>query len=147
MSSPDALDPVGRARLEAVFEDALEQPEIVRTLESAEELHAFADAFNWDDASVRALVEVIRHPLCDAGTAKLIYWRADPDDLFVEYASRDDVDSEVRREHWDLLIEIEDRLAEEAFATSRIPFEPPYERAEGKAQGRPIPAALFEPTR
>lgn len=156
------LDRQGKARVRAAREEAFEQPEIVRSLASAAELHAFAEDFNWDDASVAALVEVVRHPQCDAGTAKMLYWAADPDDLFSEVRTREELAStlgiepgedaaaegeeeELRLQHWDLLLEIEERLASHRFATAVIAFEPPYEPSDEPLEGRPIPAALFEP--
>lgn len=119
---------------------------MVRALESKDEVHAFADAFNWDDSHVKALFEVIRHPLCDASTAKMLYWLADPDELFLACSKRD-VDSELRREHWDLLLEIETRLAGNRFRTSSLPFTPPGPAPgpEEEIEGRPIPAMLYEP--
>ena len=87
------LDREAKARVRAASREAFEHPEVVRTLASAGELHAFAEAFNWDDASVAALVEVVRHPRCDAGTAKMLYWLADPDDLFSEASTREELAS------------------------------------------------------
>src|SRR5882724_11497538 len=40
------------------------------TVTDTEELHLYADGFNWD-TGVEELRRVIRHPLCDRGTAFL----------------------------------------------------------------------------
>lgn len=46
-------------------------------LSSAPELHYLADLYNWDDG-VEVLNWIIESPFCDLGTAKLIFWEADP---------------------------------------------------------------------
>lgn len=46
----------------------------IEDLQTKEELHAVADNYNWDDSS-DALYAFIDHPLCDAGTALLLFWK------------------------------------------------------------------------
>jgi hypothetical protein len=46
-------------------------------VQSAEELHQFALCYNWDDGAER-LESVINHPLCDQGTALLVFWVGEP---------------------------------------------------------------------
>ena len=47
---------------------------LMSQIESPEEPNAYASGFNWD-CGCDEMKEVIRHPLCDMGTALLIYWR------------------------------------------------------------------------
>ncbi|QVM93851.1 DUF4274 domain-containing protein [Pseudomonas entomophila] len=45
----------------------------VADLQSKEELHYVASHLNWDDGLI-APRAILAHPLCDAGTALLLYW-------------------------------------------------------------------------
>lgn len=58
-------------------------------LESTEELHAFANEFNWD-GNLNELYWVISHKLCDLATAKMIYWKASPLYFYGKFASREE---------------------------------------------------------
>lgn len=58
----------------AEFAKAPEQLLCINQLQSMEELHYVAANLNWDDG-ITAAQAIINHPLCDAGTALLLYWR------------------------------------------------------------------------
>ena len=47
----------------------------VEELQTKEEIHAVADNYNWDNYGVKSLYAFIEHPLCDAGTALLLFWK------------------------------------------------------------------------
>ncbi|WP_417761656.1 DUF4274 domain-containing protein [Shewanella sp.] len=58
----------------AEFDKSAEQLVCISQLQSMEELHYVAANLNWDDG-ITAAQAIINHPLCDAGTALLLYWR------------------------------------------------------------------------
>lgn len=47
----------------------------VEELLSKEELHAVADNYNWDNDDIDTFKSFLNHPLCDAGTAVLLFWK------------------------------------------------------------------------
>ncbi|MCO1333004.1 DUF4274 domain-containing protein [Microbulbifer sp. OS29] len=47
----------------------------IEELQSREEIHAVADNYHWDDNTLDSLYAFINHPLCDAGTALLLFWK------------------------------------------------------------------------
>ncbi|ACA86783.1 DUF4274 domain-containing protein [Shewanella woodyi] len=47
----------------------------IEELQSIEEIHAVADNYNWDNNCIKSLYAFIDHPLCDAGTALLLFWK------------------------------------------------------------------------
>ncbi|CAH0535481.1 hypothetical protein VST7929_03055 [Vibrio stylophorae] len=49
----------------------------IECLQSKEELHVVADHYNWDDNALPSLQAMIDHPLCDAGTALLLFWKGE----------------------------------------------------------------------
>jgi Domain of unknown function (DUF4274) len=57
-------------------------------LQTSEEIHAFADKFNWDD-SREALTWILENPKCELGTAVMIYWKATPLYFYEKYESRE----------------------------------------------------------
>jgi uncharacterized protein DUF4274 len=100
---------------------------VLAEVETAEELHEFADKMNWDGGGAGRLMRVLAHPLCDRGTALLIYWRANPI-FYLKYGTRERVQAELwpaALEDWDMLRHMESRLATPgSFATAKIPFDP-----------------------
>jgi len=103
---------------------------------SAEELHEYADRFDWDAGeAVERLTRVLKHPNCDRGTALMIYWRADP--VFdLEYGTRERLEAEEgeRVNVYDLTRYIEKRLADDSFATARIPYDPQNDRGKDRTK-------------
>jgi hypothetical protein len=96
---------------------------------SAAELHAFVDQMNWDGGGADRLNRVLAHPLCDRGTALMIYWLARPT-FYLAYQTRDRVRDEVgwALEEFDMLREIERRFADGTFASADIAFNPADDR-------------------
>jgi hypothetical protein len=86
-----------------------------------EELHLYADDFNWD-CGCDEMGKVIAHPLCDLGTALLIYWRGRPR-WYLQYNNRSEV-KEYELETFDLLQEIERKVLAGDFHTRTQPFDP-----------------------
>ena len=110
-----------------------------------DELHHFAERWNWDGeaGTMRALV---RNPACDLGTALMVYWLAGPH-FFLSYESREEV-PEWSRDGYDLVTELEPRLVAGAFPTARIAYDP---RADGLVNQVPadakrsLPPEVYEP--
>lgn len=86
------------------------------------ELHAFAS--NWNcDRGVEVLMEIVRNPNCDAGTALWLYWENDPY-FYCQYASASDAKGNEERLMCDVMRTIESRILANDFATCDIPFDP-----------------------
>jgi hypothetical protein len=118
------------------------------TATDAEELHLYADGFNWD-CGIGELRRVIRHPLCDRGTAFLIYWRGAPG-FMAQFADRSETCNPDQAEHYDLLREIEEKVMAGHFQTHRFRYDPRNDRGEDLTiryshipQKRPIPQEMF----
>jgi hypothetical protein len=119
-------------------------------VEVPEELHYFALNFNWD-TSCDELFLVVRHPLCDHGTALLVYWLAGPGWLY-QFASPEVV-PDTDRARYDLMVEIEERFLADAFSLKSIRIDPRNIcrhdfTADYAAQGgvRRVPPAMLEPS-
>jgi hypothetical protein len=57
-------------------------------LQTSEEIHAYADKFNWDD-SLESLSWILENSLCELGTAIMIYWKATPLYFYEKFESRE----------------------------------------------------------
>lgn len=135
----DALfDNLSESEFDALTDEDHDQPmrEFLASVAEPEELHLFAKLCNWD-GSIKDLQSVIRHPLCDQGTALLVYWRGQPGYYF-QYADRSAV-PEHEREVFDLLREIEQRVTRGAYPAALQPFDPADD--EGRDH-RPKPARM-----
>ena len=88
---------------------------------TAKQLHKFAKFYNWD-GGCGPLFEVIRHPRCDEGTARLIYWYGEPDFAcqFLDASEVPDFCAEV----YALLTEIEQRVKGGFYKRSVLAFDP-----------------------
>lgn len=129
-------------------ERALQGEVEVKELQTSEELHAFADDWNWD-SGVEPLLEIIRNPLCDKGTASLIYWRADVIS-FYEAASREEV-NEYEIEVYDLIKEVEAKFVSGFYTQQNIRFDPKDDGADWVRKhpgelAQEIPEELMKPT-
>src|SRR5262245_5361282 len=96
--SDEEFDALTDADHERVYDD------FFATAEDSEELHIFADNFNWDCESGE-LKQLIQHPLCDLGTALLIYWRGQPG-YYLRYATKQEAEP-YERKAYSLLRDIE----------------------------------------
>jgi hypothetical protein len=130
------------------WESEEELHEFLDTATDPEELHLYADGFNWD-TGVGELRRVIRHPLCDRGTAMLIYWRGSPG-YMARFAERPETRIPDQADHFDLLREIEQKVIAGHFRSRRFPYDPKNDRrkdmtarhADGPRK-RPIPQEMF----
>jgi hypothetical protein len=118
------------------------------TISDAEELHLYADGFNWD-TGVEEMRRVIRHPLCDRGTARLIYWRGAPG-YYARFSDRSETRNPDQADHYDLLREIEQKISAGHFRTHRFVYDPKSDRGHDMTtqystgpQKRPIPTEMF----
>lgn len=92
---------------------------------SAATLHAAADEHNWDDGTAK-LRKILANPLCDRGTALLIYWRGAPA-FYLSFATPEAAPTHAR-DVARLLFELERRLMNDGFATNAIGFDPKNDR-------------------
>jgi len=73
------------------------------------------------------LRRVIRHPLCDRGTALLIYWRGGPG-WYAQYSDRAETRNADEADGYDLSQEIERLIIQARFATYRFQYDPTNDR-------------------
>lgn len=148
------FDDLPEDEFDELTDDDQDRPfrEFLASVTDPAELHLFAQRFNWD-GDVDDLRRVVRHPLCDLGTALLIYWRGQPG-FYLEYADRNAVPA-FAREVYDLLREIEGMVAAGRFKAATQPFDPANDegtdlrpnRSVVKQHGRDVPAAMYRTVR
>ena len=113
-----------KARIEYLLYECEDDAVFARTLaqiSSPAELHAFAYDFNWD-CGVEELRAVLEHPLCDRGTALMIYWLGDPM-YFADFSTADDV-PDVNRDGYRFIKFVESQLVADRFTSNEIRFDP-----------------------
>src|SRR5262245_26699988 len=69
---------------------AHEMKDFLRSASSPDELHLFAENWNWD-GGIAPLLQLVRNPHCDAGTALTIFWRGCPEDFYSSYRTPKDL--------------------------------------------------------
>jgi hypothetical protein len=74
---------------ELSFQDRGPDQAIFDSITDPAELYYLADIHNWDDGA-ELLEWIASSPLCDQGTAALIFWRAQPD-FYTEYAQESEM--------------------------------------------------------
>lgn len=144
------FDDLPDEEFDALTDDDLDRPsrEFFTSVADPEELHVFAALYNWD-GGVEDLHRVVRHPLCDLGTALLVYWRGQPD-FYLQYADRAAVPDHAK-EDYDLLREIEQRVEAGLYRTASQPFDPADDKGQDrrtkparvKRYGRDLPAVMY----
>jgi len=102
------------------------------TVTDSEELHLYADGFNWD-TGVKEMRRVIQHPLCDRGTAFLIYWRGAPG-FMARFADRSETRNPDQADHFDLLCEIEQKMIAGDFKTYQFQYDPKSDKGHDLTQ-------------
>ena len=90
------------------------------TQATPDEWHQVAWNWNWD-SGVEALQWIIRQPMCDRGTALLVYWMGGPRYL-AQYTERTEV-PHYSLEHYDLLMEIERGYLTGRYTGAEIAFD------------------------
>ncbi len=97
--------------------------EFCRTNSNSEELHAFADTWNWD-AGTEPLQTLLDNPACEAATALLIYWKAAPE-FYRQYANRSAVEAAYADvNQFDFVNKLERKFVAGAFPIRRLSFDP-----------------------
>ncbi len=109
------------------------------------ELHCFTCDWNWD-GGLSALLKVVMHVHCDAGTALHLYWLGDPYS-YQEYRTLSECAYIDQRETLQMLRAIERRFKRDDFATKRFPFDPtPYIKDDlAESAVHKMPAIMREP--
>jgi len=117
---------------------------------SPEELFLFAHHSS-GDLEPNEWRRVIDNPLCDQGTALLVFWRHSPG-WYYRWSSREQVPPR-DLERYDLLKSIELRYLSSSFPSARIRFDPRSFRGhdlvasnEWRAGGTHVPSAMCQPS-
>lgn len=114
----------------------------ISDLQSMEELHFVAANLNWDNDDPDMVRAIIEHPLCDAGTALLLYWYGQG----FYYSTPETLDTPFGQ----LFKTITDRFVERGYASYKIHFDPIKEcfmpsLEDVLTRGCQIPGAIFAP--
>lgn len=96
--------------------------DFVNETTNPEELHYFAETWNWD-GGFEALQMLLNNPSCDRGTALMIYWLAQPVFYYQQYADLSQVPPD-HEDEYDFIDEIENWLLGNSFETNQIQFIP-----------------------
>lgn len=124
-----------------------------------EELHAFAETWNWDRGH-GILEELLKNPACEAGTALHIYWRAVPE-YYLQFADSAAMASAgVDPDILGFLARLEARYVAGEFPLGSIAFDPtdPFGGGQGDSlvgvyddmRGRfvrALPEAMYKPVK
>ncbi|HAB52522.1 MAG TPA: hypothetical protein DCE80_10205 [Ignavibacteriales bacterium] len=142
-------------RIKFLVDNFFEQPDIDYSLfdsiQNREELHFIAEIFNWD-YDIELLKRIINNPICDKGTALLIYWLSCPG-FYTQFDSIDEVD--INPEVFELIKEIENNFNSDFYKCEQIAFDPTNDKKFGniaKSNGEEdgdkwhIDKKLFKPT-
>src|SRR5204863_4528922 len=84
------------------------------------EYHYIASIYNWDDGP-KVLSWIINSSLCDKGTAKLIFWRSQPD-YYTRFLNKED--AEWDGEVFQLVKTIIDNFQSDFYKTENIFYDP-----------------------
>ena len=105
---------------EQSFADRTPSFEKFKELTTSAQLHYLADIYNWDDG-VEVLNWVVDSPLCDLGTAVMIFWRAEPS-YYTKYSNA--AEAEHDAEVLELLLKIVDNFKNKKYSKSKIKYDP-----------------------
>ena len=97
-------------------------------VDTREKLHIFATHYNWDDG-FEIPKWIINHPLCDRGTALMMYWCVAPG-YFSKYADRKEIPTTGWHiQQYDLLQEIEEKYLMGFYKHNTILINPRHDRS------------------
>jgi hypothetical protein len=102
------------------FEGRQPDRAVFDTIVNPVEYHLIAGNYNWDDGA-QVLTWIIESPLCDKGTALLIFWRAQPD-FYTQFSSVEEADYEA--EVYRLVRAIMGKWEAGFYQTSLIAYDP-----------------------
>ncbi|HEX4797434.1 MAG TPA: DUF4274 domain-containing protein [Humisphaera sp.] len=129
----------GRAESDELPEYWTEFDRVLGQIETPEELHEFVDRWNWDGGT-KPIQRALAHPLCDRGTALMVYWRMEPIFFLTpDHDTREKVTAKLWPDavvHWDMLRELERRLAANQFRTAQVPYDPTNDRGRDRTKQR-----------
>ena len=106
---------------ELSFKEEKTEPnfDIFKTLNSYEQFY-LAETYNWDDG-IKVLKWIVESPICDKGTASLIFWSAEPD-FYFDYTEETIADYE--KDTFELLQIILNKFKNSEFKKSKTKFDP-----------------------
>ncbi len=109
-------------RVSAELDAEIEQ--FCQSNSDSEEVHAFAESWNWDFGKW-PLEAILENPACEAATALLLYWLGCPE-FFRQYANSQEVEADDTGdvEAFDFLSDIEARYIAGEFRVGSIAFDP-----------------------
>ena len=102
------------------FEGRQPDRAVFDTIVNPVEYHLIAGNYNWDDGA-EVLTWIIESPLCDKGTALMIFWRAQPD-FYTQFLSVEEADYEA--EVYQLVRAIMSKWEAGFYQTSHIAYDP-----------------------
>jgi len=114
--------------LDRAFFDSIDKPV---------ELHYIADNHNWDDG-VEVLQWIVENKICDAATAKLIFWRSDP-----KYFLNDRESSDEKI----LTTTIIANFQRDFYQNKNFGYDPEFDAFARYSKNLNIPAVLEQPSK
>lgn len=117
----------------------------VTSATSSEELHFFAEHWDWD-GDVKPLFRLVKNSHCDAGTLLALFWRGNPESYYRFHATPRELPPGNQRDIYTLLRRIEKMLTTKNYDNATIRFNPRaliFDRANRKSFARPIPEQLY----
>ncbi len=100
--------------------DGLEERlSILSSFNSAVDLCAYAEVYNWDDG-FEIPRAIANHPSCDHGTALLLFWLADP----IPYLSNEIERDDYNRDWFDFCELMSHRLKKGHYSNAEIRYDP-----------------------
>ena len=127
-----------------------------KVIKTSQQLHEYMGKYNWD-IGLEIPYWAIRNPLCDRGTALMIYWKAGAG-YFCQYKDRNSIPL-YEIEGYDLIIEIENKYNSNFYSINEIKFNPSsdlekdtkghnwIEEYQDLPQRRKIPKQMLIPNR
>jgi hypothetical protein len=138
------LTPEQRSSIDRLIYEVEDREEVVRVvseMQTAQELFAYADVYNWDDG-MRIPAVIADHRLCDSATALLLFWRADAAECFGQDAPK----SEYQEDWFRFCKMITVRLLNGHYRRGPNSFDPELNQYYRKIlEKRGFPGWLFDP--
>ena len=130
------------------FSEALRKIKVKKDIQAStsEEIDFYAKWYNWD-MGTKFLLWVVKHPLCDKGTALSIYWEGHPE-FDTSFKTAKEVPG-IRMDVYKLLKTIEKNIRNNFYQNARIAFDPAIFYEDNNFQYpenpvNPIPVYMFE---
>lgn len=121
----------------------------ITLLNRPQEWHYFAWRYNWDDG-IEPLLWIVNQSLCDKGTALLIYWRGQPQNIQLLNTYENDEARGYHALYINLIEKIEERFRKDDFINKRISFNPQDDYGQNWVRDllstTHIPDSMFQPS-